>query len=95
MSETKSIHSHEGEDEKRDEKKGKKDSRTTKLFKRMSSGLGLKGSQSNLSAPEQELKSTSLSSLREPPPPVQVGDLNIQFPDTLVSWVSRDILTSS
>lgn len=92
MSEATSIHSHDGEDEKRDEKKGKKDSRTTKLFKRMSSGLGLKGSQSNLSPPEQETRSTSLSSVREPPPPVQVGDLNIQFPDTLVSQDSHKIL---
>ncbi|KAJ8105623.1 hypothetical protein OPT61_g10063 [Boeremia exigua] len=88
MSETKSIHSHEGDEEKRDDKKGKKDSRTSKLFKRMSSGLGLKGSQSNLALPEQDLRSTSLSSLREPPPPVQVGDLNIQFPDTLL-WKRR------
>lgn len=85
MSETKSIHSPDGDDEKREDKKGKKDSRTTKLFKRMSSGLGLKNSQSSLALPEQDMRSTSLSSLREPPPPVQVGDLNIQFPDTLVS----------
>ncbi|KAF2997129.1 hypothetical protein E8E13_004684 [Curvularia kusanoi] len=93
MSETKSIHSPSihspnGEDEKHDDKKGKKDSRTTKLFKRMSSGLGLKGSQSNLGSPEQGVQSTSLSSLREPPPPVQVGELNIQFPDTLL-WKRR------
>ncbi|OSS43342.1 hypothetical protein B5807_11925 [Epicoccum nigrum] len=88
MSESKSLHSPDGEDEKRDEKKGKKDSRTTKLFKRMSSGLGLKGSQSNLSSPEQGVQSTSLSSLREPPPPVQVGEVNIQFPDTLL-WKRR------
>ena len=88
MSESKSLHSPDGEDEKRDDKKGKKDSRTTKLFKRMSSGLGLKGSQSSLSSPEQSSQSTSLSSLREPPPPVQVGEVNIQFPDTLVSSCS-------
>ena len=88
MSETKSLHSPDGEDEKRDDKKGKKDSRTTKLFKRMSSGLGLKGSQSSLSSPEQGVQSTHLSSLREPPPAVQVGEVNIQFPDTLVSLYS-------
>lgn len=88
MSETKSIHSHDGEEEKRDDKKTKKDSRTSKLFKRMSSGLGLKSSQTSLALPEQDLRSTSLSSLREPPPPVQVGELNVQFPDTLL-WKRR------
>jgi hypothetical protein len=88
MSETKSIHSHDGDDEKREDKKGKKDSRTSKLFKRMSSSMSTmpwKNSQSNLALSEQDMRSTSLSSLREPPPPVQVGDLNVQFPDTLVS----------
>lgn len=89
MSETKSLHSPEGEEEKREDKKGKKDSRTSKLFKRMSSGLGLKSSQPGLSLPEQDMRSTSLSSLREPPPPVQVGELNVQFPDTLVSLSFR------
>ncbi|KAJ4990120.1 gpi-anchored cell surface glycoprotein [Stagonosporopsis vannaccii] len=88
MSETRSIHSPDGEEEKREEKKGKKDSRTSKLFKRMSSGLGLKSSQSGLALPEQDLRSTSLSSLREPPPPVQVGEINVQFPDTLL-WKRR------
>ncbi|KAH6642183.1 hypothetical protein C7974DRAFT_384991 [Boeremia exigua] len=88
MSETRSIHSHDGDEEKREEKKGKKDSRTSKLFKRMSSGLGLKSSQTSLALPEQDMHSTSLSSLREPPPPVQVGDLNVQFPDTLL-WKRR------
>lgn len=88
MSETKSIHSHDGDDEKREDKKGKKDSRTSKLFKRMSSSMSTmswKNSASSLTLPEQDLRSTSLSNLREPPPPVQIGDLNIQFPDTLVS----------
>ncbi|KAJ4359365.1 hypothetical protein N0V95_002195 [Ascochyta clinopodiicola] len=88
MSETKSIHSHDGEDEKREDKKGKKDSRTSKLFKRMSSSMSAmpwKNSASSLALPEQDLRPTSLSSMREPPPSVQVGDLNVQFPDTLVS----------
>lgn len=88
MSETKSIHSHDGDDERRDDRKGKKDSRTSKLFKRMSTSMSTmpwKNSQSSLALPEQDMRSTSLSSLREPPPPVQVGDLNVQFPDTLVS----------
>ena len=87
MSETKSIHSHDGDDEKREDKKGKKDSRTSKLFKRMSSSISTmpwKNSASSLALPEQDLRSTSLPNLQEPPPPVQVGDLNIQFPDTLV-----------
>ncbi|KAF1933157.1 uncharacterized protein M421DRAFT_415520 [Didymella exigua CBS 183.55] len=91
MSETKSIHSHDGDHEQREDKKGKKDSRTSKMFKRMSSSMSAmpwKNSQSSLALPEQDMRSTSLSSLREPPPPVQVGDLNVQFPDTLL-WKRR------
>jgi hypothetical protein len=86
MSESKSVHSHDG-DEKRDDKKDKKESRTSKMFKRMSSSMSSmpwKNSSTNLGLPENETRSTSLASLREPPPPVHVGDLNIQFPDTLV-----------
>ena len=88
MSESKSIHSHDGDEEKREDKKGKKESRTTKMFKRMSSSMSTmpwKNSQSSLALPEQDMRSTSLASLCEPPPPVEVGDLNVQFPDTLVS----------
>jgi hypothetical protein len=90
MSESKSVHSHDGEDKKDDkkDKKDKKDSRTSKMFKRMSSSMAAmpwKNSSSNLALPENDMRSTSLASLREPPPPVHVGDLNIQFPDTLVS----------
>ncbi|KAF2848118.1 hypothetical protein T440DRAFT_177351 [Plenodomus tracheiphilus IPT5] len=91
MSETKSIHSHEGGDDRsedRKEKKDKKDSRTSKMFKRMSSSMPWKNSSSNLGLPEQGLGSSSLFSLREPPSPVHVGDLNIQFPDTLL-WKRR------
>jgi hypothetical protein len=93
MSESTSIHSHEGED-KRDDKKEKKESRTTKMFKRMSnmSGKPWKNSNSNLTLPEHNT-ATSLASLREPPPSVHVGDLNIQFPDTLLwkrRWVEID-----
>jgi hypothetical protein len=90
MSESKSIHSHDGE-EKREEKKDKKESRTSKMFKRMSSSMSSmpwKNSSNNLSLPEHSMTSTSLSSVREPPPPVQLGDLNIQFPDTLL-WKRR------
>lgn len=90
MSESKSIHSHDGED-RREEKREKKESRTSKMFKRMSSSMSSsmpwKNSSSNLGLPEQDPRSTSLFSLREPPPPVHVGDLNIQFPDTLVSLI--------
>ncbi|KAF2027438.1 hypothetical protein EK21DRAFT_71938 [Setomelanomma holmii] len=95
MSESKSIHSHDGED-KRDEKRDKKESRTSKMFKRMSSSMSSmpwKNSSSNLTLPENDMRSTSLASLREPPPPVHVGDLNIQFPDTLLwkrRWVEID-----
>jgi hypothetical protein len=88
MSESKSVHSHDGE-EKREEKKDKKESRTTKMFKRMSSSMSAmpwKNTSSNLALPENDMRSTSLASLREPPPPVHVGDLNIQFPDNLVSF---------
>lgn len=75
-----SAHSSESED-KREDRKEKKDSRTSKFFKRMSSvsSMSRKGHQ------EEEHASTSLPSVREPPPAVQVGDLNVQFPDTLVS----------
>jgi hypothetical protein len=90
MSESKSVHSHDGEEKREDkkEKKDKKEKRTSKMFKRMSSsmsGMPWKNSSSNLALPENDMRSTSLASLREPPPPVHVGDLNIQFPDTLVS----------
>jgi hypothetical protein len=90
MSESKSIHSHDGE-EKREEKKDKKGSRTSKMFKRMSSSMSSmpwKNPSNNLNPPEQDSRSTSLASLREPPPSVHVGDLNIQFPDTLL-WKRR------
>jgi hypothetical protein len=90
MSESKSIHSHDGDD-KRDDKKDKKESRTSKMFKRMSSSMNSmpwKTSSNNLSLPENDTRTTLLASLREPPPPVHVGDLNIQFPDTLL-WRRR------
>lgn len=95
MSESKSIHSHDTE-EKREEKKDKKESRTSKMFKRMSSSMASmpwKNSSSNLTLPENDTRTTSLASLRERPPPVQVGELNIQFPDTLLwkrRWVEID-----
>jgi hypothetical protein len=94
-SESKSIHSHDGDD-KRDDKRDKKESRTSKMFKRMSSSMSAmpwKSTQSNLTLPEHDLRSTSLASLREPPPSMHVGDLNIQFPDTLLwkrRWVEID-----
>lgn len=90
MSESKSIHSHDGE-ERREDRKDKKESRTSKMFKRMSSSMSSmpwKNSSNNLTLPENDLKSTSLASLREPPPAVNIGDLNIQFPDTLL-WKRR------
>jgi hypothetical protein len=76
-----SAHSSESTEDRREDRKDKKDSRTSKLFKRMSSisSMTRKGHQ------EDEHASTSLPSVREPPPAVQVGDLNVQFPDTLVS----------
>lgn len=65
-------------------KKDKKDSRTSKLFKRMSSisSITRKNSAPNIA---EAAPTIPLPSLREPPSAVQVGDLNIQFPDTLVS----------
>ncbi|KAE8848459.1 hypothetical protein PTNB85_02302 [Pyrenophora teres f. teres] len=102
MSESRSVHSQEG-DERRSEKKEKKEShsskkssKTSKMFKRMSSSISSmpwKNSTSNLASSENDMQSTSLSSLREPPPAVHVGDLNIQFPDTLLwkrRWVEID-----
>ncbi|RMZ71222.1 gpi-anchored cell surface glyco [Pyrenophora seminiperda CCB06] len=102
MSESKSVHSQEG-DERRSEKKekreshsSKKSSKTSKMFKRMSSSISAmpwKNSTNNLASPENDMRSTSLASLREPPPAVHVGDLNIQFPDTLLwkrRWVEID-----
>ncbi|KAL6151691.1 hypothetical protein ACJQWK_10204 [Exserohilum turcicum] len=97
MSESKSsVHSHDGE-EKKEEKKEKKESRTTKMFKRMSSSMSSmpwKSSSSSLTT-DNNMQSTSLASLREPPPPMHVGDLNVQFPDTLLwkrRWVEIDAL---
>lgn len=89
MSESKSIHS--PEEEKKEEKKDKKESRTSKMFKRMSSSMSSmpwKSSSTNLALPEHGMTTTSLSSVREPPPSVHLGDLNIQFPDTLL-WKRR------
>jgi hypothetical protein len=81
-----SAHSSESTDEKRDEKKEKKDSRTSKLFKRMSSISSMSSRKSGAS--KEEEASAPLPSVREPPPPVQIGDLNVQFPDTLL-WKRR------
>lgn len=98
MSESKSVHSYDGDDKRTDktEKKDKKESRTSKMFKRMSttmsSTMPWKASSSNLGLREQDSQSTSLFSLREPPPAVHVGDLNIQFPDTLVRLVHDHII---
>jgi len=90
MSET-TLHSHDGSEDRGDEKKDKKDkkdSRTSKMFKRMSSSMPWKSSTSSHGPPEHGLGSSSLFSLREPPSPVHVGELNIQFPDTLL-WKRR------
>ena len=90
MSET-TLHSHDGSEDRGDEKKDKKDkkdSRTSKMFKRMSSSMPWKSSTSSHGPPEHGLGSSSLFSLREPPSPVHVGELNIQFPDTLVRLFS-------
>ncbi|KAF2273153.1 uncharacterized protein EI97DRAFT_461402 [Westerdykella ornata] len=88
-----SAHSSESEGGKREDKKEKKDSRTSKLFKRMSSFPSITRKGQSGSLQEDEHTSRPLASLREPPPPVQVGDLNVQFPDTLLwkrRWVEID-----
>ncbi|KAJ4290368.1 hypothetical protein N0V90_010584 [Kalmusia sp. IMI 367209] len=90
-----SAHSIDSSDEKQ-AKKEKKDSRTSKLFKRMSSisSITRKNSASSSTFPE-DIPSIPLPSLREPPSPVQLGDLNIQFPDTLLwkrRWVEIDTM---
>ncbi|KAL1604851.1 hypothetical protein SLS60_004391 [Paraconiothyrium brasiliense] len=73
-------------------KKEKKDSRASKLFKRMSSisSITRKNSAPNIL---EDIPAIPLPSLREPPSAVQLGDLNIQFPDTLLwkrRWVEVD-----
>jgi hypothetical protein len=64
-------------------KKEKKDSWTSKLSKRMSSMSSITRKNSAPGFPE-DIPSIPLPSLREPPSAIQLGDLNIQFPDTLV-----------
>lgn len=92
---SRSVNSLESNDDKREDKKDKKDSRTSRLFKRMSSSISAasrKGmSQSISPTVKEEDYEAGLSSFREPPPAVQVGDLNVQFPDTLVSCVASDV----
>jgi hypothetical protein len=68
-------------------KKEKKDSWTSKLSKRMSSMSSITRKNSAPSFPE-DIPSIPLPSLREPPSAIQLGDLNIQFPDTLVCYIS-------
>ncbi|KAF9736546.1 hypothetical protein PMIN06_004823 [Paraphaeosphaeria minitans] len=73
-------------------KKEKKDSRTSKLFKRMSSISSITRKNSAPSILE-DIPSIPLPSLREPPSATRIGDLNIQFPDTLLwkrRWVEID-----
>jgi hypothetical protein len=77
---SRSAHSVDSNEERQEKKK---DSRTSKLFKRMSSAASMSRKNSATSSMQEEVP-TSLPSVREPPPPVQVGDLNIQFPDSLV-----------
>ncbi|KAF2745004.1 hypothetical protein M011DRAFT_528051 [Sporormia fimetaria CBS 119925] len=84
-----SAHSSESEGSS---KKEKKDSRTSKLFKRMSA-MSSAMSRKTQTGPDEERGSTTLASVREPPAPVQIGDLNVQFPDTLLwkrRWVEVD-----
>lgn len=78
-----SAHSVESTDERREDRKERKESKTSKLFKRMSSISSL-SRKSSSKEDEASHEPTQLESVREPPPPVQVGDLNVQFPDTLV-----------
>lgn len=92
-----SANSLESNDDKREDKKDKKDSRTSRLFRRMSSSISAasrKGmSQSISPTVKEEDYEAGLPSFREPPPAVQVGDLNVQFPDTLLwkrRWVEID-----
>ena len=95
MSETRSIHSVDTETDQRSIKTAKKESRTSKMFKRMSSSMSTMPwkSPSHINTLVHPERTTSLASLREPPPPVHIGDLNIQFPDTLLwrrRWVEID-----
>ncbi|ORY17145.1 hypothetical protein BCR34DRAFT_475245 [Clohesyomyces aquaticus] len=88
-----SVHSAESAEERKEEKKDKKDSRTSKLFRRMST-LSRKNGGISPVLTEEDYPPT-LPSVREPPPSVQVGDLNVQFPDTLLwkrRWVEIDAM---
>ncbi|CAI6340975.1 unnamed protein product [Periconia digitata] len=98
---SRSSHSMDSSDEKQDkhekyEKKEKKESRASKLFKRMSTIPSSKSRKNSAASStlSEEGSTPTLPSLREPPSPVQVGDLNIQFPDTLLwkrRWVEIDV----
>jgi hypothetical protein len=73
---------------------------TSRLFKRMSSSMSISSaSRKNLAAlsptVQEEDHEANLPSLRDPPPAVQVGDLNIQFPDTLVNRDPHDVFVAS
>jgi hypothetical protein len=76
-------------DMEEDKKDDKKQSRTSRLFKRMSSSIS-NASRKSIMASISPVKDDAdiakdLASISEPPPAVQVGDLNVQFPDSLVS----------
>lgn len=92
-SRSRSSHSMDSSDEKQEkqEKKEKKESRASKLFKRMSTMPSSKSRKNSVASSilSEEETATTLPSVREPPSPTQVGDLNIQFPDTLVSTRGR------
>jgi hypothetical protein len=84
------------EDEKSADKKA---SRTSRLFKRVSSSISSASRKSIIGVISPPLKEdidnefTLLEPVREPPPSIQVGDLNVQFPDTLLwkrRWVEID-----
>lgn len=74
----------------------KEGSRTSRFFKRMSylSGSKRKSAQQSLNDPgltvggDAVAKSASMSEKPEMPPPAIVGDLNVQFPDSLL-WKRR------
>lgn len=78
----------------------KKESRTSRLFKRMSSSISnasRKSIISVMSSPKEDVEvnkeNNHLQTLHEPPPSIEVGELNIQFPDTLLwkrRWVEVD-----
>lgn len=89
---TVSLDSHD--DKNHDLSQDKRTSRTSRLFKRMSASITSRGRGMGALSPtlkeEDQEPANEAPSKRDPPPAIEVGDLNVQFPDTLL-WKRRFI----